>query len=66
MYERLENFYLEYHKILKEAMEFAEPDYIINIHSHDPESLPRVGMKREIEGDVLLYHPNIMESVVLD
>ena len=47
-------------------MEFAEPDYIINIHSHDPESIPRVGIKRDVEGDVLLYHPNKKESVVLN
>lgn len=39
IYERLETFYLEYHKILKEAMEFVEPDYIINVHSHDPDML---------------------------
>jgi hypothetical protein len=37
LFERLENFYLEYHKILRESMEFLEPDCIINVHSHDPE-----------------------------
>lgn len=25
LYERLENFYLEYHKILRETMDFLEP-----------------------------------------
>ena len=37
LFERLENFYLEYHKLLRESMEFLEPDCIINVHSHDPE-----------------------------
>lgn len=37
LYERMENFYLEYHKILIEAMEFLEPEIIINVHSHDPD-----------------------------
>jgi hypothetical protein len=39
LYERLHNFYLEYHKIINEALEFLEPSYALNIHSHDTSDL---------------------------
>jgi len=51
LYERLENFYLEYHKLLRESLDFLEPTCILNIHSHDPELSPSV------DADVILYHP---------
>lgn len=37
LFERLETFYLEYHKILGEVMEFVDPKFIVSIHTHDPE-----------------------------
>ena len=36
LFERLETFYLEYHKILLEAVEYLEPQIILNVHTHDP------------------------------
>ena len=51
LFERLETFYLEYHKLLKESIDFLEPTCILNIHSHDPELSPSV------ESDVVVYNP---------
>lgn len=52
MFERLEDFYLEYHKVLIEAMEYLEPEVIINVHTHDPDH-------NGLESDVVLYSPDI-------
>jgi predicted N-formylglutamate amidohydrolase len=52
LYERLETFYLEYHKLLRESLDFLESTCILNIHSHDPELSPSV------DADVILYHPD--------
>jgi predicted N-formylglutamate amidohydrolase len=51
-YERLNTCYLEYHKLLREALEFIEPDFILNIHSHDPDLSGASNLK-----DVILYTP---------
>ena len=51
LFERLETYYLEYHKLLKESLEYLEPKCILSIHSHDPELSP------SIEADLVLYHP---------
>lgn len=40
LWERLETFYLEYHKLLRETLDYLEPTCIISIHSHDPELSP--------------------------
>ena len=56
LFERLETFYLEYHKILKESIEYLEPSCILNIHSHDPELSPSVAK------DIVLYHPHGEDS----
>lgn len=50
LFERLETFYLEYHKVLNEAMEFLEPEIILNIHSFDPDFV-------SFKSDVVLYSP---------
>jgi len=55
LYERLENFYLEYHKVLKEALDYVEPSCVINVHSHDPDTSPGVP-------DICLYHPRAATS----
>jgi hypothetical protein len=48
----LETFYLEYHKIIKEAMEFIEPSLLINVHSHDKELVsPSLA-----DTDIVLYN----------
>ena len=39
LYERLESYYLEYHKILQEVMEYVEPELVINVHSHDADQV---------------------------
>eukprot|EP00347_Sterkiella_histriomuscorum_P020473 403337669 len=51
-YERLDYFYLEYHKIILEIMEYLEPEYILNVHTHDPEYVTST------QKDIILYHPN--------
>lgn len=50
-FERLDSFYLEYHKLLIESMEFLEPEYILNIHSHDSDQV-------QSQNDVILYNPD--------
>ena len=52
LYERLDNYYLEYHKILKEALDFLEPECIVNIHSHDPDEISDTYKNNS---DVILY-----------
>jgi len=55
LYERLENFYLEYHKVLKEALEYVEPSCVVSVHSHDPDTSPGLP-------DICLYHPRAASS----
>lgn len=49
-FERLDYYYLEYHKILLEIMEFLEPEYILNVHTHDPEYVTST------DKDIILYN----------
>lgn len=56
LYERLESFYLEYHKLLKEAMDFIDPVGIISVHTHDPDMEPFTLEGRKLTGDVILYN----------
>jgi hypothetical protein len=56
LFERLETFYLEYHKLLRESLDFLEPTCVLNIHSHDPELSPSVG------SDLVVYHPAGLSS----
>ena len=48
---------MEYHKIIIEAMEFLEPEYIINVHTHDPDLV-------KLDNDVIIYNPNGDSRVV--
>ena len=59
MYERLETFYLEYHKILKEAVEYLDPSIIISVHSHDPDMDSTTSLP-----DILLYNPIVNTRVL--
>ena len=59
LFERLETFYLEYHKLLKESLDFLEPTCILNIHSHDPELSPTLG------SDVVVYNPSGLSSPLI-
>ena len=59
LFERLENFYLEYHKVLKEALEYVEPSLVINVHSHDPDF-----KQAQNPSDVFIYHPNPEKSLL--
>ena len=52
MANRLDFYYLEYHRMLIESMEFLEPEFILNIHTHDPDT-----MKESNPSDVILYNP---------
>ena len=56
----METFYLEYHKLVNEVMEFIEPSYVINVHTFDPDVL-----NSKIQGDILLYTPYPAQSKVL-
>jgi len=60
LYERLESFYLEYHKILKEVMEYAEPECVVSVHSHDSDL---TGDKND--KDIILYHPGRQSPLTL-
>lgn len=60
LYERLSTYYLEYHKLVSEALEYLEADLIVNMHTHDPES-------SKIGTDVIVYctdyHSAILKNI---
>ena len=60
LFERLETFYLEYHKLLRESLDYLEPSCILNVHSHDPELSPNV------PHDIVLYHPQAKSSKLIE
>jgi len=51
-YERLSDFYLEYHKVLTEVMLFLEtPKIIVSVHTHS---------KNSKAGNIALYRPHLV------
>ncbi|CDW90371.1 UNKNOWN [Stylonychia lemnae] len=50
LFDRLETYYLEYHKILLDVLEFIQPNIVLNIHTHDPDL-------SQTDLDALIYTP---------
>lgn len=57
LFERLDTYYLEYHKLLSEAMDYLEPEIVVNIHTHDP-------ILSKVESDVVLYSPDFHSALL--
>lgn len=50
------DYYLEYYKILGEAIEFCGPKLIVSVHTHDSDIVTNTS------NDILIYHPHWKDS----